>query len=40
VHVRVVLAEFLDDLGGHIAHVAGLGVDECELPFDPESRPG
>ena len=40
VHTRVVLAELLDHLGGHVAHVAGLGVDERELPLDPEGRPG
>ena len=40
VHVRVVLAELLDHLGGHVAHVAGLGVDERELPLDPKGRPG
>ena len=40
VHVRVVLAELLDHLGGLVAHVAGLGVDERELPLDPKGRPG
>ncbi len=40
VHTRVVLAEFLDHLGGHVAHVAGHGVDERELPLDPKGRPG
>ena len=40
VDTRIVLAELLDDLSGHIADVAGFGVDERELPFDPEGRPG
>jgi hypothetical protein len=40
VDARIVLAKLLDDLGGHIADVTGFGVDERELPFDPEGRPG
>jgi hypothetical protein len=40
VHPRVVLAELQDDLGSLVAQVAGLGVDERELPFDTNSRPG
>jgi hypothetical protein len=40
VHPRVVLAEFQDDRGRLVAQVAGLGVDERELPFDTDSRPG
>ena len=38
VHVRV-FADLGDDRGGLVGQVAGLGVDERELPFDTDGRP-
>ena len=39
VHTRV-FADLGENRGGFVAQVAGLRVDERELPFDPERRPG
>ena len=39
VHVRV-FADLGDHRGRLVAQVAGLGVDERELPFDADGRPG
>jgi hypothetical protein len=38
VHTRV-LAEFGDHLGGVVAQLTGVGVDEGELPLDSDCRP-
>ena len=35
-----VLADLGDHRGGLVAQVAGVGVDEGELPLDTDGRPG
>ena len=39
VHARV-FTDLGDHRGGLVAQVAGLGVDEGELPLDADGRPG